>query len=100
MVGLSGGVDSAVSAWLLKEQGHHVSAVFMQNWIQDNQDEHCSMKQDVLDAIAVADCLDINIEVVSFAKEYQNRVFQHFLQEYGCGRTPNPDVFCNSEIKF
>jgi tRNA-specific 2-thiouridylase len=100
VVGLSGGVDSAVSAYLLKKQGHHVTGVFMQNWLQDDHDEYCSIKEDALDAIAVADCLGIDINIINFSQEYQDKVFKYFLQEYQEGRTPNPDIFCNSEIKF
>ena len=100
LVGLSGGVDSSIAAYLLKEQGHDVSGVFMQNWEDDNNDKYCSIKQDIIDAVAVADKLNIDINVVNFAKEYKERVFQYFLSEYANFRTPNPDVFCNSEIKF
>ncbi|MDK2124019.1 tRNA 2-thiouridine(34) synthase MnmA [Parachitinimonas caeni] len=100
VVGLSGGVDSSVSAWLLKQQGYDVVGVFMQNWEDDNDDEYCSIKQDSLDAIAVADLIGIDIEIVNFAREYKDRVFSYFLAEYSAGRTPNPDVLCNSEIKF
>lgn len=100
VVGLSGGVDSSVSAWLLKEQGHDVVGVFMQNWEDDNDDEFCSIKEDSRDAIAVADLVGIDIELVNFAKEYKDRVFAYFLAEYQAGRTPNPDVLCNAEIKF
>lgn len=99
IVGLSGGVDSAVSAYLLKQQGYMVSGIFMQNW-QNMNDEHCTIKQDSLDAIAVADKLDIDIDIVNFANEYKDNVFKYFLAEYRSGRTPNPDIFCNSEIKF
>ncbi|GAB3268775.1 MnmA/TRMU family protein [Chitinimonas naiadis] len=99
-VGLSGGVDSSVSAWLLKEQGLDVVGVFMQNWEDDNDDEFCSIKEDSRDAIAVADLVGIDIELVNFAKEYKDRVFAYFLSEYQAGRTPNPDVLCNAEIKF
>ena len=100
IVGLSGGVDSSVTAALLKQQGHAVKGVFMQNWEDDNNDEYCSIKQDSLDAMAVADILDIDIDIVNFASEYKDRVFAYFLQEYQAGRTPNPDVLCNAEIKF
>jgi tRNA-specific 2-thiouridylase len=100
VVGLSGGVDSAVSAWLLKEQGYDVVGIFMKNWEDDDDDEYCSSRQDFLDAAAVADVLGIEIEHVNFAAEYKDRVFAEFLREYEAGRTPNPDVLCNAEIKF
>jgi tRNA-specific 2-thiouridylase len=100
VVGLSGGVDSSVSAWLLKQQGHDVLGVFMQNWEDDDNDEYCSIKEDSRDAIAVADLVGIDIELVNFAREYKDRVFAYFLSEYQAGRTPNPDVLCNAEIKF
>ena len=100
VVGLSGGVDSAVSAYLLKKQGHEVVGIFMKNWEDDDDDEYCSTRQDFLDAASVADVLDIEIEHVNFAAEYKDRVFAEFLREYGAGRTPNPDVLCNAEIKF
>ena len=100
VVGLSGGVDSAVSAWLLKQQGHEVVGIFMKNWEDDDDDEYCSTRQDFLDAAAVADVIGIEIEHVNFAAEYKDRVFAEFLREYQAGRTPNPDVLCNAEIKF
>ncbi len=100
VIGLSGGVDSAVAAWLLKEEGHSVQALFMKNWEDDDDSEFCSSRTDLIDALSVADILNIDIEVVNFAKEYKERVFQYFLNEYQSGRTPNPDILCNSEIKF
>ena len=100
VVGLSGGVDSAVSAWLLKQQGHEVIGIFMKNWEDDDDDEYCSSNADFVDAAAVADVLGIEIEHVNFAAEYRDRVFAEFLREYQAGRTPNPDVLCNAEIKF
>ena len=100
VVGLSGGVDSAVSAWLLKQQGHDVVGIFMKNWEDDDDSEFCSSRQDFLDAAAVADVIGIEIEHVNFAAEYKDRVFAEFLREYQAGRTPNPDVLCNAEIKF
>ncbi len=100
VVGLSGGVDSAVAALLLKQQGHDVTGLFMKNWEDDDTDEHCSSRQDLVDAAAVADRIGIEIEAVNFSTEYKDRVFSEFLREYQAGRTPNPDVLCNAEIKF
>jgi tRNA-specific 2-thiouridylase len=100
IVGMSGGVDSSVTALLLKEQGYEVVGLFMKNWEDDDTDEYCPAKQDLIDAAAVADRLDIEIEAVNFSKEYKEKVFNSFLDEYRAGRTPNPDIFCNSEIKF
>src|SRR5512145_299885 len=100
VVGLSGGVDSAVSAHLLKKQGHEVIGIFMKNWEDDDDSEYCSTRQDFLDAASVADVLGIDIEHVNFAAEYKDRVFAEFLREYQAGRTPNPDILCNAEIKF
>ncbi|MED5621394.1 tRNA 2-thiouridine(34) synthase MnmA [Ideonella sp. BN130291] len=100
VVGLSGGVDSAVTAHLLKQAGHEVIGIFMKNWEDDDDDEYCSSRQDFLDAASVADVLGIEIEHVNFAADYKDRVFAEFLREYGAGRTPNPDVLCNAEIKF
>ena len=100
VVGLSGGVDSAVSAYLLKRQGHEVIGLFMKNWEDDDDSEYCSSNVDFVDAAAVADVLGIAIEHVNFAADYKDRVFAEFLREYEAGRTPNPDVLCNAEIKF
>lgn len=100
VVGLSGGVDSAVSAYLLKQQGHEVVGIFMKNWEDDDDSEYCSSNVDFVDAAAVADVLGIEIEHVNFAAEYKDRVFAEFLREYQGGRTPNPDILCNAEIKF
>jgi len=100
VVGLSGGVDSAVSAWLLKSQGHEVVGIFMKNWEDDDDSAYCSSNADFVDAAAVADVIGIEIEHVNFAAEYKDRVFAEFLREYAAGRTPNPDVLCNAEIKF
>ena len=100
VVGLSGGVDSAVAALLLKEQGWNVIGLFMKNWEDDDNDEYCSSRQDLIDVMSIADKIGIDVEVVNFAKEYRERVFATFLAEYQAGRTPNPDVLCNSEIKF
>jgi len=100
VVGLSGGVDSAVAALLLKQQGWNVVGLFMKNWDDDDDDEYCSSREDLVDVMSVADKIDIDVEVVNFVKEYKERVFAAFLAEYQAGRTPNPDVLCNSEIKF
>jgi len=100
VVGLSGGVDSAVTAWLLSQQGHEVIGVFMKNWESDDDDPNCPARQDFLDVLAIGDTLGIEIELVNFSREYQERVFAYFLAEYRAGRTPNPDVLCNAEIKF
>ena len=111
VVGLSGGVDSAVTAWLLKQQGHEVIGIFMKNWEDDDRpggsgdDDsgdggYCSSAIDFVDAAAVADVIGIEIEHVNFAADYKDRVFAEFLREYVAGRTPNPDVLCNAEIKF
>ncbi len=100
VVGLSGGVDSAVSAWLLKQAGHEVVGVFMKNWEDDDDSEYCSSNIDFVDAAAVADVIGIELEHVNFAADYKDRVFAEFLREYQAGRTPNPDVLCNAEIKF
>ncbi len=115
VVGLSGGVDSAVTAHLLKQQGYEVIGIFMKNWEDDDRpaganadlpaepgddDGHCTSNIDFVDAAAVADVLGIEIEHVNFAAEYKDRVFAEFLREYKAGRTPNPDILCNAEIKF
>jgi tRNA-specific 2-thiouridylase len=100
VIGLSGGVDSAVSAWLLKQQGCEVIGLFMKNWEDDDDGEYCSSRQDWIDAASVADVIGIDIEAVNFAAEYRERVFASFLAEYQAGRTPNPDILCNAEIKF
>ena len=100
VIGMSGGVDSSVAAWLLKEQGYEVIGLFMKNWEDDDDDQYCSSRQDWLDAVSVADVIGVDIEAVNFAAEYKDRVFAEFLREYQAGRTPNPDVLCNAEIKF
>ncbi len=108
MVGLSGGVDSAVSAHLLKQQGYEVIGIFMKNWEDDdrpagsvdNDSEFCTSNIDFVDAAAVADVIGIEIEHVNFAADYKDRVFAEFVREYQAGRTPNPDILCNAEIKF
>jgi tRNA-uridine 2-sulfurtransferase len=100
IVGMSGGVDSSVAAWLLKRQGFEVVGLFMKNWEDDDTDEYCTSRADLVDAASVADVIGIELEAVNFAREYRERVFAHFLAGYAAGRTPNPDVLCNSEIKF
>ena len=100
VVGMSGGVDSSVAALLLKQQGHDVIGLFMKNWEDDDDEEYCSSRQDLIDAVSVADRIGIEIEAVNFSAEYKERVFSEFLREYRAGRTPNPDVLCNAEIKF
>ena len=100
IVGLSGGVDSSVAAWMLKAQGFDVVGLFMKNWEDDDTDEYCTSREDLVDAASVADVIGIELEAVNFAAEYRERVFAQFLREYDAGRTPNPDVLCNSEIKF
>ena len=100
VVGMSGGVDSSVAALLLKQQGHDVVGLFMKNWEDDDTEDYCSSRQDLVDAVAAADCVGIEIDAVNFSVEYQERVFGEFLSEYRAGRTPNPDVLCNAEIKF
>jgi tRNA-specific 2-thiouridylase len=100
VIGMSGGVDSSVAAWMLKEQGYEVVGLFMKNWEDDDDSEFCSSRQDWIDAASVADVVGVDIEAVNFAAEYKDRVFAEFLREYQAGRTPNPDVLCNAEIKF
>ena len=100
IVGLSGGVDSAVAALLLKQQGHTVSAVFMKNWDEDDEQGYCPAEEDIADARAIAERLEIELHTVSFSAQYWNRVFAHFLSEVEAGRTPSPDIICNREIKF
>lgn len=100
IVGMSGGVDSSVSALILKEQGYQVEGLFMKNWEEDDTDTYCSATIDVADAQAVCDQLKIPLHTVNFAAEYWDHVFEHFLAEYQAGRTPNPDILCNKEIKF
>ena len=100
VVGMSGGVDSAVSALLLKRAGFNVTGLFMKNWEDDDDDEYCSTREDLIDVVSVADLIGIDLDVVNFAEEYKDRVFSEFLREYSAGRTPNPDVLCNAEIKF
>ncbi len=100
VVGMSGGVDSSVAALLLKRQGYDVIGLFMKNWEDDDDDAYCSTREDLVDAASVADVIGIDLEVVNFSAEYRERVFAEFLREYSAGRTPNPDVLCNAEIKF
>ena len=100
IVGLSGGVDSSVAALRLLEQGYRVEGLFMKNWDQDDDEDYCAAAQDLADAQAVCDLLEIPLHKVSFSREYWDRVFRYFLDEYRAGRTPNPDVMCNKEIKF
>ena len=100
IVGLSGGVDSSVAALKLVEAGHDVRGVFMQNWEANPDDPHCTAEQDLSDARAVADLLNIPFDVVNFSQSYWDRVFKHCLDEFQAGRTPNPDIGCNKEIKF
>lgn len=100
IVGMSGGVDSSVSAYLLMQQGYHVEGLFMKNWDEDDGTEYCTAKEDLADAQAVCDKLGIKLHTANFAAEYWDNVFEHFLHEYKAGRTPNPDILCNREIKF
>jgi tRNA-specific 2-thiouridylase len=100
IVGLSGGVDSSVSALLLKQQGHDVEGIFMKNWEDDDTDSYCSAEEDIKDAQSVCDTLGIKLNKVNFAQEYWDNVFTHFLNTYKNGQTPNPDILCNKEIKF
>lgn len=100
VVGMSGGVDSSVAAYLLQEQGYEVQCVFMKNWEDEDDEFYCSSEEDYSDAIQVCDLLDLPLHSVNFSKEYRENVFKYFLEEYKSGRTPNPDVLCNKEIKF
>ncbi len=100
IVGLSGGVDSSVAAILLQQQGYQVEALFMKNWEEDDTQEYCSAEVDLADAKSVSDSLGITLHAMNFSAEYWDQVFSHFLTEYEAGRTPNPDILCNREIKF
>lgn len=100
VVGMSGGVDSSVSALMLQEQGYQVTGMFMKNWEEDDKGEYCAAAADLADARQVCERIGIPLHEVNFAYEYWDRVFQHFLDEYAAGRTPNPDILCNKEIKF
>ena len=97
---MSGGVDSSVSALLLLEQGYQVEGLFMKNWEEDDGTEYCTAREDLADAQAVCDRIGIPLHTANFAAEYWDNVFEHFLAEYKAGRTPNPDILCNREIKF
>lgn len=100
VVGMSGGVDSSVAAILLQLQGYNVEGLFMKNWEEDDTDDYCSATEDLADATSVSEALNIHLHAINFSAEYWDRVFTHFLQEYEAGRTPNPDILCNREIKF
>jgi tRNA-specific 2-thiouridylase len=100
IVGMSGGVDSSIAALLLKQQGYEVQGLFMKNWEEDDGPGYCAAEADLADAQAVCDALGIELHTVNFSHEYWDRVFEYFLQEYQAGRTPNPDIMCNREIKF
>ena len=100
IVGMSGGVDSSVAAFLLQQQGYQVEGVFMKNWEEDDNDDYCAAAEDLADAQQVADKLNITLHTINFAAEYWDNVFEFFLAEYAAGRTPNPDIMCNKEIKF
>ena len=100
IVGMSGGVDSSVSAFILQQQGYHVEGLFMKNWEEDDDTDYCTAAADLADAQAVCDKLGIHLHKINFAAEYWDNVFEHFLSEYKAGRTPNPDILCNKEIKF
>lgn len=100
IVGMSGGVDSSVSAYILQQQGYQVEGLFMKNWEEDDDSDYCTATADLADAQAVCDKLGICLHKINFAAEYWDNVFEHFLAEYKAGRTPNPDILCNKEIKF
>jgi tRNA-specific 2-thiouridylase len=100
IVGMSGGVDSSVTALLLLEQGHQVTGLFMKNWEEDDGTEYCTAMEDLADAQQVCDKLGIELKTVNFAAEYWNEVFEVFLSEFKAGRTPNPDILCNKHVKF
>ncbi len=100
IIGMSGGVDSSVAAWKLLQEGYAVEGLFMKNWEEDDSDDYCTAAEDLRDAQAVSDQLGIRLHTVNFSADYWDRVFEYFLAEYRAGRTPNPDVMCNKEIKF
>lgn len=97
---MSGGVDSSVAAFLLCEQGFHVEGLFMKNWEEDDDNEYCAAEKDLADAKQICEKLNIRLHTVNFSSEYWDLVFEHFIKEYKSGRTPNPDIICNKEIKF
>lgn len=99
-VGMSGGVDSSVAALLLKQQGYSVQGLFMKNWEGDDEDGYCAAEEDLSDAQKVCDTLNVDLQGVNFSDQYWDKVFEYFLKEYAAGRTPNPDILCNKEIKF
>ena len=98
IVGISGGVDSSVAATILKEQGHQIECVFMKNW--EGDDDFCTAEDDYKDALAVCNSIGIPLRSKNFSKQYWDNVFKNFIEEYSKGRTPNPDVLCNKEVKF
>ena len=100
IVGMSGGVDSSVSALVTKLMGYKTIGIFMKNWEELDDDGHCSSEKDFKDVVSVCEQLDISYYSLNFVKEYRDQVFSHFLEEYKMGRTPNPDILCNREIKF
>lgn len=100
IVGLSGGVDSSTTALLLKKQGYNVEGLFMKNWEGDDTDDYCPAAEDLKDVFAICEKLEIPLHIENFSKDYWDRVFEHFLTEYKAGRTPNPDILCNKEVKF
>src|SRR4029453_8456626 len=100
IVGMSGGVDSSVAAWLLKQEGYEVVGLFMKNWEGDETDEYSTSRGALVGAVSVAEIIGIEFEAVNFSAEYRERVFSNFLAEYQAGRTPNPDVLCNAGIKL
>ncbi|MCY4275361.1 MAG: tRNA 2-thiouridine(34) synthase MnmA, partial [Gammaproteobacteria bacterium] len=100
MVGLSGGVDSSIAAYKLLQDGHRVTGLFMKNWEEDDTNEYCNATEDLKDAENICKLLDIELKTINFSKEYWERVFTGFVDEYRKGRTPNPDIVCNKEIKF
>lgn len=100
IVGLSGGVDSSVTALILKQQGYQVEGLFMKNWEGDDTEDYCPAAEDIKDVLSICEVLDIPVHIENFSSEYWERVFEHFLAEYKAGRTPNPDILCNKEVKF